>query len=124
MLELDAVLDEFSAAFGAQDTERLKKAFVGDHASLVTSEGLALIGTDRLHLFFDVYAQQETRFTFEWDYREVHEATDAGWIVAFGRETAARQDGDVTMPFRLTLVCRRDPELGWAIAHLHASSPV
>jgi ketosteroid isomerase-like protein len=123
MLELDAVLDEFSAAFGAQDTERLKKAFVGDHASLVTSEGLALIGTDRLHLFFDVYAQQETRFTFEWDYREVHAEGDAGWIVAFGRETASRPDGDVTMPFRLTLVCRRTPGSGWGIAHLHASSP-
>ena len=122
MTDLGAVLDDFCSAFTTQDAARLKTLFVGDDASLLTSDDLVLRGLDHLHVFFDAYAAQATSFSFSWYSREVHEAGDVGWVVALGQETAHRGGGQVDSPFRMTLVCRRTPD-GWRIAHLHASSP-
>ena len=121
MTDLGGVLDEFCAAFTTQDAARLKELFVGDDASLLTSDDLVLRGLDHLHVFFDAYAAQGTSFSFSWYSREAYEVGDAGWVVALGVETAHRPDGEETTPFRMTLVCRRTVD-GWGISHLHASS--
>ena len=122
MTDLGGVLDEFCAAFTTQDAARLKELFVGDDASLLTSDDLVLRGLDHLHVFFDAYAAQATSFSFSWYSREAYELGDVGWVVALGQETARRGGGEVNSPFRMALVCRRTAA-GWGIAHLHASSP-
>ncbi|MET1060455.1 MAG: nuclear transport factor 2 family protein [Nocardioides sp.] len=122
MTDLGKVLDDFCAAFSAQDADRLRDLFVGDDASLLTSDDLVLRGLDHLHVFFDAYAAQTTSFSFSWYSREAYEVGAVGWVVALGQETAHRPEGPVTSPFRMTLVCRRVVD-GWGIAHLHASSP-
>jgi uncharacterized protein (TIGR02246 family) len=122
MFDLGGVLDEFSAAFDAQDTERLRALFVDDDASLVTSESLILTSREHIYVFIDAYAAQPTHFSFGWGVREVHDHGDVGWVIAFGHETAHRPTGDEINAFRLTLICRRTEE-GWRISHLHASSP-
>jgi ketosteroid isomerase-like protein len=122
MTDLGQVLDAFCDAFAAQDVARLRDLFVGDDASLLTSDALVLRGLDHLYVFFDAYAAQGTSFSFSWYSREAYEVGDVGWVVALGQETAHRPEGAVTSPFRMTLVCRRTAD-GWGIAHLHASSP-
>ena len=122
MTDLGGMLDAFCDAFAAQDVARLRDLFVGDDASLLTSDALVLRGLDHLYVFFDAYAAQATSFTFSWYSREAYEVGDVGWVGALGQETARRGGGEVVSPFRMTLVCRRTAS-GWGIAHLHASSP-
>lgn len=117
------VLDEFSAAFHAQDAVRLRSVFAEDEVSFIASEAIVLHERAELEHFIDVYSAGPTAFSFEWDRRRVVAEGDIGWIVSFGYETAHRTAGDERYPFRMTLVCRRSEE-GWRITHLHASTPV
>jgi uncharacterized protein (TIGR02246 family) len=121
--DLGGMLDAFCAAFDAQDPERLRGLFAGEDASLVTTDGLPLLGREQMEAFFEAYAAQDTHFSFNWDSRQVHDEGEVGWVIAFGQEIAHRPDlFDVAVPFRMTLLCRRGPG-GWRINHLHASTP-
>jgi uncharacterized protein (TIGR02246 family) len=120
--QLIDLLEEFGAAFAAQDAERLRSLFDDDDVCFIASESLVL--HDRAHVdrFIDGYAVQPVSLSFEWDACQVSSDDRAGWVSAFGREV--RHDGDATTKaaFRITLVCNRRDD-GWRIAHLHASTP-
>ncbi len=120
---LASVLDEFSAAFHAQDAARLRAVFAEDEVSFIASEAIVLHDRGELEHFIDAYTAGAASFSFDWDRRRDVVVGDVGWIVAFGHETAHLADGDERYPFRMTLLCLRS-DRGWRIAQLHASTPV
>ena len=120
--ELIALLEEFCAAFAAQDADAVK-SLLDDDACFVSSGGVVLHDRRRIDAFVDDYATGSASFSFAWDSCQVAELGEgAGWVAGFGREV--RLDGDATteIPVRLTLACRRRGS-GWGISHLHASTP-
>ena len=120
--ELIDLLDEFSAAFAAQDAQAMQALFDDDAVCFIGSDSLVL--HDRAHLirFLDDYATQRVSFSFEWDSCQVSAGDEAGWVSAFGREVRHDAGRTTTGPFRITLACHRRPG-GWRIAHLHGSKP-
>ena len=120
--ELIDLLEEFGAAFAAQDPEKLRSLFDAEDVCFIATESLVL--HDRAHVdrFIDAYAVQPVSFSFEWDACQVSSDDRSGWVSAFGREVRHEGDQTTKKPFRLTLACHRRAD-GWRIAHLHASTP-
>ena len=124
MNDLEELLDRLTAAVGDRDGAVALELFADDaDTSLVTSEEFVARGREWVVRLFELYAEGDTTFSWQWDRREVAESGDVGWILATGVETMVGADHGHELPYRLTLVCeRRDGR--WLIRHFHGSSPV
>jgi uncharacterized protein (TIGR02246 family) len=121
--EAFAVLDRFCAGFANRDAHAVLAVCAPDpNLAVVTSERALLRGPDELRAFLDRYVAGPTRYSWDWDRRDVTISGSVAWLLAEGTETATSESGSERHPYRMTMVLVRRAGR-WLITQAHGSSP-
>jgi ketosteroid isomerase-like protein len=120
---MQRLLECFSAAVAARDTEAMMRLFAGDAPVVVVTSGLEVLqGLENVRLFLDRYAEGSTAYRWQWQRCAESFAGPFGWLIAEGIEYVESEKGASQHPYRMTMITRYRRG-AWELLHVHGSSP-
>lgn len=117
---LQAALDDFNAAWAAQDIEGLVRQFVPDDNVVIigSQKGEKARGLEELRRLIEHFFSEPISYSWEWDRRDVYATDDIGLIVATGDIIARGLEDETRTEFTITGVLeRRDGRWLWRLFH-------
>ena len=117
---LDRMNDLMSG--GDLDGQRAQFADDADIALIGSADFEIFLGADGVDAYFDLVRQHAVTASYTWRDRRVWSSGGLAWAFADTDFHYTFDGVDHTLPYRLTMVCRRDPG-GWRIVLYHGSEP-
>jgi ketosteroid isomerase-like protein len=93
-----------------------------DDLLVVTAGAAVLRGRAAVAAYIESYVASEVVYDWHWDSVQPAGADDIAWLFAEGTEIKSTRDGKRRLPYRATLLVRREDD-DWRIVQFHGSSP-
>jgi ketosteroid isomerase-like protein len=119
-----AILDEMNELMANGDFDGQRAQFADDpEVRLIGSDGWErFLGPTGLDAYFEVARKHQARGSFAWTSRSATVAGDVAWVYAEADFAMDLERERINIPYRLTLVLRRQRD-GWRIIHYHGAQP-
>jgi len=119
-----ALLDRMSAtmAAGNFDAQRAQFADDPDVAMIGSADIEVYLGASEVDRYYEMVREHAATASFAWGERRVWASGDLAWAYADAAFTYTFDGVQQTLPYRMTLVCRREAG-DWRIVLYHGSEP-